>query len=130
MAEGDISYILVVEDDPILKNMMGHTFSGVFQTIYANDGVEALKLFETYKPKLILLDLTLPTMGGFEVLETLRARSDEGKTVPVIIVSNLGQQEDKDKALALGASDYLIKADVDVDEIVEKAKHLLAVPAA
>lgn len=129
MTEEGVSYILVVEDDPILKNMMGHAFSGVFQTVYANDGVEAIKLFDNYKPKLVLLDLTLPGMGGFEVLETLRKREDEGKTVPVIIVSNLGQQSDKDKAIALGANDYLIKAEVDVDEIVAKAKKMLGVAA-
>lgn len=113
-------YILVVEDDPILKNLIGHTFAGKYQTIYASDGTEALSLFDQYKPAIILLDLMLPTVGGFEVLEKLRARDDEGKTVPVIIFSNLGQESDREKAMTLGATDYLVKADVDVEEVVGK----------
>lgn len=119
-------YILVVEDDPILKNLIGHTFAGKYQTIYASDGNEALSLFDQYKPSIILLDLMLPTVGGFEVLEKLRAREDEGKTVPVIIFSNLGQESDREKALQLGATDYLVKADVDVEEVVAKIESHLA----
>ncbi|KND47307.1 MAG: two-component system, OmpR family, phosphate regulon response regulator PhoB [Parcubacteria bacterium C7867-004] len=118
--------ILVVEDDPILKNLLGHTLAGKYETLYASDGAEALKLFEEHKPVLILLDLMLPTMNGFEVVETLRKREDEGKTVPVIVVSNLGQIGDKEKAKTLGATEYLVKAEVSVEEIVAKMESLLA----
>lgn len=114
----DTKFILVVEDDPILKNLLGHTFAGRYQTLYAGDGNEALTLFDNNKPSLVLLDLMLPTMDGFAVLEALRARSDEGKTVPVIVVSNLGQESDKKRAMDLGATAYLVKAEVDVDEII------------
>jgi DNA-binding response OmpR family regulator len=114
----DTKFILVVEDDPILKNLLGHTFAGRYQTLYAGDGNEALTLFENNKPALVLLDLMLPTMDGFAVLEALRKRDDEGKTVPIIVVSNLGQASDKERAMALGANAYLVKAEVDVDEII------------
>lgn len=123
----DQRYILVVEDDPILKNLIGHTFAGKYETLYASDGTEALSMYDQYKPSIILLDLMLPTVGGFEVLEKLRAREDEGKTVPVIIFSNLGQESDREKAMSLGATDYLVKADVDIEEVVGKIEaHLKA----
>ena len=121
----DTKFILVVEDDPVLKNLLGHTFAGKYQTLYASDGNEALALFEQYRPALVLLDLMLPTMDGFAVLENIRARTDDLKTVPVIVVSNLGQTSDKDKALALGANEYLVKAEVSVEEIVARIQAVL-----
>lgn len=125
----DTRFILVVEDDPILKNLLGHTLAGKYQTLYASDGNEAIQLFEANKPVLILLDLMLPTMDGFSVLETLRKRDDEGKTVPIIVVSNLGQEKDAERAKALGANDYLIKAEVSVEEIVSKIESTLGAKA-
>lgn len=122
----DLRCIMVVEDDPILKNLLGHTLVGKYQTIYAGSGDEAMQLFEKYKPVLVLLDLTLPgAKDGFTVLEELRARPDEGKAVPVIVVSNLGEQTAKDRVMALGANAYLVKAEVDVDEIVTKVTEFL-----
>lgn len=119
-------FILVVEDDPILKNLLGHTFAGKYQTLYASDGNEALALFEANKPSLVLLDLMLPTMDGFAVLETIRKRTDALKDVPVIVVSNLGQEKDKERAKTLGATEYLVKAEVSVEEIVAKIEGMLA----
>jgi two-component system, sensor histidine kinase ChiS len=127
----DTKFILVVEDDPVLKNLLGHTFAGRYQTLYASDGNEALALFESNKPALVLLDLMLPTMDGFAVLEHIRSRPDELKSTPIIIVSNLGQQKDIEKAKALGANEYLVKAEVPIEEIVAKIEELLAAkPAA
>jgi DNA-binding response OmpR family regulator len=121
----DTRFILVVEDDPILKNLLGHTFAGKYQTLYASDGNEALALFEQYKPSLVLLDLMLPTMDGFAVLETIRARTDASKSVPIIVVSNLGQEKDKERAMTLGATGYLVKAEVSIEEIVGKIQETL-----
>jgi two-component system response regulator VicR len=121
----DTRFILVVEDDPILKNLLGHTFAGKYQTLYASDGNEALALFEQHKPELVLLDLMLPTMDGFAVLETIRKRTDDAKAVPIIVVSNLGQDKDKERAKSLGATDYLVKADVSIEEIVAKIQAVL-----
>lgn len=126
----DTKFILVVEDDPVLKNLLGHTFAGKYQTLYASDGNEALALFESNKPALVLLDLMLPTMDGFAVLEHIRSRTDALKSTPIIIVSNLGQQKDIEKAKALGANDYLVKAEVPIEEIVQKIEGLLNAPTA
>lgn len=125
----DTKFILVVEDDPILKNLLGHTLAGKYQTLYASDGNEALALIEANRPVLVLLDLMLPTMDGFAVLTSIRARTDELKDTPVIIVSNLGAQADIDRTKQLGANDYLIKAEVSVEEIVAKIESTLAASA-
>ncbi|MCI0597499.1 response regulator [Candidatus Parcubacteria bacterium] len=126
----DTKFILVVEDDPILKNLLGHTFAGKYQTLYASDGNEALALFEQYKPAIVLLDLMLPTMDGFAVLENIRNRKDATKNVPVIVVSNLGQEKDKERAKSLGATEYLVKAEVSVEEIVARIQTVLEREAA
>lgn len=125
----DTRFILVVEDDPILKNLLGHTFAGKYQTLYASDGNEALALFDQYKPAMVLLDLMLPTMDGFAVLQSIRAHTDASKDTPVIVVSNLGAETDKERALSLGATDYLVKAEVSVEEIIAKMQSHLP-PAA
>lgn len=117
--------ILIVEDDPILKNLLGTTFAGKYKTMYAANGNQALQYIDEFKPKLILLDLMLPDVGGFEVLEKVRARTDELKTVPIIIVSNLSQESDHEKAKQLGANDYMVKAEVSIEEIEGKVKQFL-----
>ncbi len=122
----DTKFILVVEDDPILKNLLGHTLAGKYQTLYANDGNEAIALFDQYKPSIVLLDLMLPTMDGFAVLESIRAHTGPEKNTPVLIVSNLGQQKDIERAKALGANDYLVKAEVAIEEIIAKIEGFLA----
>lgn len=121
----DTRFILIVEDDPILKNLLGHTFAGKYQMVYASDGNEALTLFEANKPAAVLLDLMLPTMDGFAVLESIRKRTDALKDVPIIVVSNLGQDSDKERAKMLGATDYLVKAEVSVEEIVSRLQKIL-----
>ncbi len=120
------NFILVVEDDPVLKNLLGHTFAGKYQTLYASDGEQALAFFEQYKPAVVLLDLMLPGMSGFDILQKIRARTDELKDTPVVIVSNLGQSSDKEKAQSLGANDYLVKAEVSIEEIVAKIEGMVA----
>jgi CheY-like chemotaxis protein len=125
----DTKFILVVEDDPILKNLLGHTLAGKYQTLYASDGNEALALFEQNKPALVLLDLMLPTMDGYAVLETIRKRTDDLAKTPIIIVSNLGQQKDIDRAKQLGANDFLIKAEVPIEDIVKKIETMLGAEA-
>lgn len=119
------NFILVVEDDPILKNLLGHTFAGKYQTLYASNGAEALALFNQYSPAIILLDLMLPDMDGFSILQQIRSRTDATKDVPVIIVSNLGQQADKDRAMSLGANDYIVKAEVEIEEIVNRMQKFM-----
>ncbi len=121
----DSTFILVAEDDPVLKNLLGHTFAGKYQTLYANNGKEALDLFEQYHPSVVLLDIMMPEVDGYEVLEAIRKRADASKDVPIIMVSNLGQQSDKDKAKSLGANDYLVKAEVPIEDIVAKIESFI-----
>lgn len=121
----DTKFILVVEDDPILKNLLGHTFAGKYQTLYASDGNEAMTLFEQNRPALVLLDLMLPTMDGFAVLEAIRKRPDELGKIPIIVVSNLGQEKDRERAKQLGATEYLVKAENSVEEIVSRMEKVL-----
>lgn len=122
----ETKFIMVVEDDPILKNLLGHTFAGKYQTLYASDGNEALALFEQYKPSLVLLDIMLPAMDGYAVLKAIRARTDEWKSVPIVIVSNLGQKADIERAKQLGATDYLVKAEVEIEEIMQKIESIVS----
>lgn len=97
-----------------------------FGAICAVDGEEALKKIKEEKPALILLDLILPGIGGFDVLSQLKNDSSESiKNIPVIILSNLGQRDDVEKGINLGAVDFLIKAHFTPGEIVSKIKRVL-----
>lgn len=118
--------VLIVEDDPILKNLLGTTFANKFETLYASNGGEAVSLIESHKPGLVLLDLMLPGVGGFDVLERVRGREDELKDTPIIVVSNLSQESEKAKAKELGANDYMVKAEVSVEEIEQKVNKFLS----
>ncbi len=117
--------ILVIEDDPILKNLLNHVLVNKYRMIYASNGEEGIALLEDNQPALILLDLMMPDMDGFTFLEKVRGRDDSMKNVPIVIASNLGEQEDIDRAMSLGASGYLVKANVSVDEIIEKIEKAL-----
>ncbi|MDD5032160.1 MAG: response regulator [Patescibacteria group bacterium] len=121
--------VLLVEDDSFLRDICAKKLTKEgFQVFEILDGEEALKNLEKIEPDIILLDIILPTVNGFEVLEKIRANKDKkiSKT-PVIMLSNLGQEEDVKKALGLGANDYLIKAHFTTEEIIEKVKKELKV---
>ncbi|MCL5010914.1 MAG: response regulator [Patescibacteria group bacterium] len=120
-----MSKILIIEDDTFLRELMKRkTQEAGFEVIESVDGESGVKAAKEQKPDLVLLDLILPGVNGFEVLAALKedvATSD----IPVLILSNLGQQEDIDKAMRLGAADFMIKAHFTPNEIVEKAKQIL-----
>jgi len=118
--------ILLIEDDPFLLSMYATKFElEGFEIIFAEDGEKALKVASKEKPDIILLDVLLPKMDGFEVLKELK-KNEETKAVPVILLTNLSQRDDVEKGLALGAVDYLIKAHFMPTEVVEKIKKILA----
>ena len=118
--------ILLIEDDPFLLSMYATKFElEGFEIIFAEDGEKALKVANKEKPDIILLDVLLPKMDGFEVLKELK-KNEETKAVPVILLTNLSQRDDVEKGLALGAVDYLIKAHFMPTEVVEKIKKILA----
>lgn len=117
--------ILIVEDDEFLVQMYATKLeSQDYTVLISSDGKQALKTIKKDKPDLIILDLNLPVMDGFEVLGELK-KNEETKSIPVLILTNYGQKEHIDRCLSLGANDYLIKAHFVPSEVLEKIKDLL-----
>ncbi len=117
--------ILIIEDDKFLRELIAQKLiKEGYDISEAIDGEEGVKKIKEEKPDLILLDLILPGIDGFEVLSKVREDPDMVK-IPVIILSNLGQKEDVERGLKLGAVDYLIKAHFTPGEIIEKIKNVL-----
>lgn len=117
--------ILIVEDDKFLCEMYAaKLLEHGFEVDLAGDGEEGLRKIKEQKPDLILLDIVLPKMDGFEVLRALK-RDPLLKNVAVIALTNLGQKEEVEKGLGLGAADYIIKAHFTPTEVVAKIKRLL-----
>ena len=116
--------ILLAEDDKFISRAYkdGLTRAG-FDVSVAIDGNEALAQIKTVKPDLMLLDLIMPVKNGFEVLEELQ-KSKENKS-PIIVLSNLGQESDIQRAKDLDATDYLIKSNVTLKEVIDKIKSYL-----
>jgi len=116
--------ILIVEDDKFLRELISKKLIGQgFKIDEAIDGEEGLKKLQEIKPDLILLDLILPGLDGFDVLKRIK---DDPKTasIPVLILSNLGQKDEIEKGLKLGAVDFLVKAHFTPEEIVQKIKQV------
>ena len=125
MTEQKSNYILVVEDDYFLRNLLLHKIEQEklpFDT--AVNGSEALEKIKAKIPAVIILDLVLPDTDGFEVLEKIK-KQPATKDIPVIVVSNLGQKDEIERCLKLGANDYLIKANFTPKEIVDKIREYL-----
>jgi len=117
--------ILFIEDEYTLQKTFGEILKPEgYEVIPALDGEMGLRLAKNKKPDLILLDLILPKVNGFEVLKKLKAEV-ETKDIPVIVLTNLEGIGDIDKAIELGATTYLIKADYSLEEVVEKIKKAL-----
>lgn len=118
--------ILLVEDEPFLRSlMMAKLQKEGFEVEEAFDGEDALKKLKESKPSIVLLDLILPGIGGFEVLMQIK-NNPETAFIPVIILSNLGSRDDKEKGIKLGAYDFIIKAHFTPEEIVVKIRKALA----
>ncbi len=119
---------LIIEDDEFLSDMYKTKFSQEgFEVFTASDGVEALEKLSAkeIEPDVILLDVVMPKMDGIEVLEKLKS-DDNLKSIPVIMLTNLGQQEEIEKALSVGAKDYLVKANYTPSEVVRKVKDIIS----
>jgi len=114
--------VLIVEDEEALRKVLQEKMENAgFETFAAKDGAEAWDMAKSKNPDIILLDLVLPKRSGFDVLGMLK--QDPGlKDIPVIILSNLAEDENLKKALAMGAEDYFVKAQHPINEIVDKVK--------
>lgn len=117
--------ILIIEDDGFLQQMyVSKLEMEGFDVISAYDGIKGLKLTQAKKPDLIILDLKLPEIDGFEVLSRLK-KDKETKNIPVIVLSNLSQKNDIDRCLNFGAEGYLIKAHFVPSEVISQVKKVL-----
>jgi DNA-binding response OmpR family regulator len=119
--------VLIIEDDQFLRDLSSKKLAqDGFAVDVAIDGEEGYKKICTTKPDIVLLDIILPGIDGFEILRRIRAHEDASiKATPMILLSNLGQESDVMKGERLGADDYLIKANFTIDEIIEKMKAVL-----
>ncbi len=118
--------ILIVEDDRFLRELISKKLDAEeeYNIVQAVDGESAIKKIGEEDPDLVLLDLILPGIDGFEVLSRVK-NNPELMDTPVVILSNLGQKEEVDKGLELGAIDFLIKAHFTPGEIIKKIKKVL-----
>ena len=118
--------ILFVEDESSLQKTFGEILKQEgYEVISALDGETGLRLAKEKKPDLILLDLILPKMNGFDTLEKIK-EDPEIKGIPVIVLTNLERMADVDRAIGLGATTYLVKAQYNLEEVVEKIKKILS----
>jgi len=117
--------ILFIEDESALQKTFGEILKQEgYEMISALDGETGLRLAKSEKPDLILLDLILPKMHGFDVLKKIK-EDKEIKHIPIIVLTNLEDIKDVDRAIGLGATTYLVKAQYSLEEIVEKIKNAL-----
>jgi len=119
--------VLLVEDDAFLREICSKKLTKEGYTVHeAIDGEEALAGLEEIKPDIILLDIILPAIDGFQILNQIRNNKNKSiVNTPVIMLSNLGQEDDIKKAMDMGANDYLVKAHFTTEEIVGKIKKVL-----
>ncbi len=111
--------ILLVEDDKFLSTLLSNRLTKFdYNVVVIGDGIEAIQYLKNHKPNLILVDIILPGISGFEVLREMRS-NPQLKESPVIIISNLGQDEDIKTGKELGAVEYFVKAKTPIDQLVE-----------
>lgn len=117
--------VLLVEDDQLLINMYKTKFeSDGFEVFMATDGAAGLTAASAHRPDAIVLDIMMPKLSGIEFLRELN-KDDWIKGIPVIVLSNLSQQEEAKQALELGAKEYLIKATLTPGQVVQKIRNYL-----
>ncbi|SRR6266567_3153606 len=117
--------LLIVEDDAVLqKALSSYLASENFEVMCAGDGEMGLAMAISEKPDLILLDIVLPKKDGYQVLKEVKANS-ETNHIPIVLLTNLGSIADVEKALEMGATTYLVKADYKLEEVTEKIKEIL-----
>lgn len=117
--------ILIVEDDQMIASMYKTKFEAEgFECLMASNGAIGLEMAKKEKPDLVMLDVMLPQLDGFSILKEIKSDSKIKKT-PVIMLTNLGTEEDKVKGQKMGAADYLVKASLTPAEISKKIKEYL-----
>ena len=125
MPESATKKILIIDDDPFIMDMYVLKFKGsAYHVDTAQDGKNGLKKIKEIQPDLILLDIVMPTVDGFDVLRELK-KEKLAPLAKIVLLTNLGQKEDVERGMKLGADDYIIKAHFTPSEVLEKVKTLL-----
>ncbi|OGG38389.1 hypothetical protein A3D55_00805 [Candidatus Jorgensenbacteria bacterium RIFCSPHIGHO2_02_FULL_45_20] len=118
--------ILLVEDEPLLGNLLRERLAREgFDVTHAKNGEEGFELLKKSVPDLVLLDIILPKMSGFEFMEKVRTDSELQSAPPIVIISNLGQDGDIERGQELGAVGYFIKAKISMEDLVSKIKEYM-----
>lgn len=119
--------IAIIEDDPVISQMYRMKFEADgFDVKLANDGKKGVALVKHFDPNIILLDLQMPEMTGDEALHEIR-KTEKGKNIPVIILTNLGEEEAPKTIRALGIHSYIVKAELTPRQVVQRVKEALGV---
>lgn len=127
MATPEEYKILIIDDDPFILDMYVLKFKEVgFRIEIAKNGKDGLQKIIDAKPNVVLLDIVMPVMDGFEVLRHL-AKEKKLEGTKVILLTNLGQKDDVERGLKLGAKDYIIKAHFTPSQVVDKVKNVLGI---
>ncbi|MEX2436835.1 MAG: response regulator [Candidatus Paceibacterota bacterium] len=117
--------IALIEDEPLLSNLLKQRLEkDNLKVIAIQDGAKALDILKNQKVDLILLDIILPKVSGFEIMEKIQ-QDPTHKDVPIIIISNLGQESDVKKGESFGAVGYFVKAHVSIEELVGEIKSFI-----
>jgi DNA-binding response OmpR family regulator len=117
--------IMLIEDDKFLSTLVKTRLErDGFVVVQAFDGEQATSMLRTEKPDLIVMDLIMPKMNGFEVLQSISITPGLEK-VPVVVLSNLAQDADIQKARELGAKEYFVKVKISIDDLLERIKSLI-----
>ncbi len=120
--------VLSVEDEELIGDMLQRKLrTNGYYAFLARDGEAALQQIREQRPHLVLLDIVLPRLNGFEVLSELR-KDEELRKIPVIIISNSGQPTEIEKAKEAGVRDWLIKTEFDPEEVLEKVRRQIGDP--
>ena len=119
--------IAIVEDDPVINQMYRMKFeSDGYEVEVADNGAKGIEMIEHFRPDIILMDLQMPEMDGATALGEIR-KTDWGKTIPVIILTNLGEEEAPESVHKLGIKSYIVKAELTPRQVVQKTKEALGI---
>ena len=125
MKENSETKVLIVEDDVYISEMYRIKFeSENYKTVITSNGSEIIKMIEKEKPDIILLDIVMPVMDGFDVLKIIKS-NEKFNNIPVVMLTNLSQKESIERVFELGAKGYIVKSHFTPSEVVKKVKDIL-----
>ena len=117
--------IAIIEDDPVISQMYRFKFEAAeFEVQLANNGKRGIEMVKNFQPDLILLDLQMPEMNGADALEIIR-KNEWGKNIPVIILTNMGEEESPKKLRNLGIHSYIVKANLTPNQVLKRVQEAL-----